>query len=520
MIAFYLSKIPNQDAVKRVIQQNLIITTASAIDKNSLTFKLNFMKPFLFSLLLTASAGAMAQNVGVGLPNPLEKLHVAGNIKGDTLKPNAIRLTPNAGLGKILTSDAAGNGIWQTGSTPGSVGFGTWGDCSMNNVSDYNPVVDATGAGNDFFGFSVSISGNYAIMGAFGDDVGANGSQGSASIYQYNGSNWVLMQKITDASGAANDFFGFRVSISGSYAIVGAYGDDVNFNTDQGSASIYQYNGSSWVLMQKITDATGAAGDFFGYSVSISGNYAIVGAYSDDNNLNTDGGSASIYQYNGSNWVLMQKLTDPTGAAGDFFGYSVSISGSYAIMGAVTDDVAASFNQGSASIYQYNGSSWVYMQKITDATGAASDQFGNSVSISGNYAIVAAQLDDVDANTNQGSASIYQYNGSSWVLMQKLTDATGAAEDYFGTSVSISGNYAIVGAYGDDVGNIVRPGSASAYLRVGLGWKKIQYITDPGGNANDYLGTSTAIDGVTKGFLLGAYGYANASGTAIFGKVN
>jgi hypothetical protein len=396
------------------------------------------------------------------------------------------------------------------------------GSCSSNAISEYNPVVDATGAANDYFGYFVSICGNYAIVGAPYDDGAAGTDQGSVSFYQYNGTNWVLMQKITDATGAVNDLFGISVSVSGNYAVVGAYLDDGAAGTDQGSASFYQYNGTNWVLMQKITDATGAANDYFGYSVSISGNYAIVGAYMDDGVAGTDQGSVSIYQYNGTNWVLMQKITDAIGAAIDYFGNSVSISGNYAIVGASKDDEAIGINQGSVSIYQYNGTNWMLMQKIQDATGAANDFFGYSVSISDNYVIVGAAYDDGVAGSDQGSVSIYQYNGTNWVLMQKIQDATGAADDNFGCSVFISGNYAIVGAYHANGAAGPFQGSANIYQRVGLGWGKLQFVTDPGGNASEVFGISTAIDDTSKRFLIGAPGYAGgaAFGKALFGKIN
>ena len=320
-----------------------------------------------FIFILSMPKDLFSQNVGIGTTTPTEKLHVAGNIKADTVKPNAIKLTPNAGAGKILTSDASGNASWQLNSAAAATGFGIWGDCASNaNITEYSPVVDTAGAPLDGFGSSVSISGNYAIIGAYQDDVGANTDQGSASIYQYNGSAWVFMQKITDASGVAFENFGNSVSISGNYAVVGAYGDNVGANTAQGSASIYQLSGSTWTLMQKITDATGAALDAFGVSVSISGNYVIAGAWNDDGPFGTDQGSASIYQLTGGVWVLMNKITDATGAINDFFGKSVSISGNYAMVGAYRDDVGANSDQGSASIYQYNGSNWVLMEKITD----------------------------------------------------------------------------------------------------------------------------------------------------------
>jgi len=477
------------------------------------------MKKVLFLAALFASDSLFAQNVGIGTPTPTEKLQVAGNIKLDTIKPNAIKLPPGAGDGKILTSDAAGNASWQADRASTSVGFGSWGDCSTNNISEYNPVADPTGAGFDNFGVSVSVSGNYAIVGAYADDVGLNSNQGSASIFQYNGSNWVFMQKIVDPSGQANDFFGGSVSLSGNYAIVGSVSDDVNTSIDQGSASIYIFNGTGWIFLQKITDALGAAGDQFGISVSISGSYAVVGAKNDDVNSNFDQGSACIYKLSGSNWAQMQKITDATGATNYRFGNSVSVSGNFVIIGAEGDDGISS-DQGSASIYVFNGGTWVLMTKVLDSSGATGDRFGSSVSIFGNYAIIGADGDDVGTNINQGSASIYQYNGSSWVRMQKITDANGAGDDQFGMSVSISGNYAIVGATLDEVGANIDQGSASIYLRIGQGWQKVQYIADPGGNAGDLFGIVVAIDGATKRFLIGAYYFGNESGKAVFGKIN
>jgi len=471
------------------------------------------MAKLLFTLLLAAaSISTQAQNVGIGNTNPTEKLEVTGNVKADTLKTAALKLTTNAGAGKILTSDAAGNATWLA---TGNAGFGVWGDCATNgNIGEYNPVAPDDGATGDWFGVTVAINGNNAIVGARYDDVGANSNQGSVCFYQYNGSNWVLLQKVVDPAGVASESFGLSVSINGNWAVVGASG------ATTGSASIYQYNGSTWIFKQKITDPTGAIGDEFGSAVSITGNYIVVGAENDQVGANLEQGSVSIFRYivSGGNWIFMQKITDATGSATANFGYTVSIDGIYAIVGARGEDIGVSTDQGTASIYRYNGSSWVLMNKIVDANGAGGDRFGSCVSISGNYAVISASSDDV-LFSQQGSASVYYYNGSNWVFMQKLSDPNGSANDIFGSSVSISGNYIIIGAIQDDIGVNINQGSSSIYVRVGNLWQRLQFIVDPGGAANDDFGRGVAFDANTKRFVVGAY-FAVPGGKAVFGKLN
>lgn len=466
------------------------------------------------------------KGVGIGTTTPGEKLQVAGNIKADTVKPAVLKLTQNAGNGKILTSDATGNASWQAGSaSTGNIGFGVWGDCATNgNISEYNPVSDTTIAANDKFGFSVSISGNWAVIGSPRKDVGANLDQGGATFYQYEGNEWVQKQNITGVNGAAGDNFGTSVSISGNYAIIGAPFDDFSLPTSNvGTASIYQYNGTSWVFMQEISDGAGfGLNDNFGSSVSISGNYAIVGSPNDDVGANTDQGSACMYRYNGTNWVFMQKITDATGAAGDEFGTSVSISGTYVIAGAANDDVGANSNQGSAGIYNYNGTNWVLMQKINGQT--SDDLFGYSVSLSGNDAIIGAPK-AYNGHSSTGSASIYRYNGTIWNKTDVAIDDNVVSGDNFGGSVSISGNYAIVGNRLHDIGSLyIDQGSSTIFIRVGNFWPRLQNVTDPVGRNLDNFGASVSVDGATKRFLIGvdpggSIGF-NPFGKAIFGKIN
>ncbi len=209
----------------------------------------------------------------------------------------------------------------------------------------------ADGGGQDFFGISVAISGDTAIVGAFLDDVGANANQGSAYIFVRSGTTWSQQQKLTAADGAAEDVFGVSVAISGETAIVGANEDDVGANGNQGSAYVFVRSGTTWSQQQKLTAADGAAEDVFGVCVAISGETAIVGANEDDVGANGNQGSAYIFVRSGTTWSQQQKLTASDGVVEDFFGVSVAISGDTAIVGAFLDDVGVNASQGSAYVF-------------------------------------------------------------------------------------------------------------------------------------------------------------------------
>src|SRR5210317_1456169 len=292
---------------------------------------------------------------------------------------------------------------------------------------------------SDYFGYSVSISGDYAIVGAPYEDTGGSNA-GAAYIYTRNPSTgvWGSEQKILGE--AAGDEFGKSVSISGDYAIVGAPYEDTGASS-AGAAYIYTRSGTTWGNEQKILGET--ASDLFGWSVSISGDYAIVGSPGEDTGASS-AGAAYIYTRSGTTWGNEQKILGET--AGDNFGKSVSISGDYAIVGSPDEDTGAS-SAGAAYIYTRSVTTWGNEQKILGET--AGDYFGYSVSISGDYAIVGAPYDDTGASS-AGAAYIYTRSGTTWGNEQKLLGEV--ASDFFGWSVAIDGGNAIVGAQYEDTG--------------------------------------------------------------------
>ncbi len=357
-------------------------------------------------------------------------------------------------------------------------------------------LIAGDGAAGDSFGQSVAISGDTAVVGALSDNVGANVDQGSAYVFVRSGTSWTQQQRLTASDGAAGDSFGQSVAISGDTAVVGAHFDDAGANTDQGSAYVFMRSGTSWTQQQKLTAGDGAALDNFGLSVAISGDTVVVGAYLDDVGVNVYQGSAYVFVRSGTSWTQQQKLAAGDGAANDQFGFSVAISGDTAVVGARFDGVGANPIQGSAYVFVRSGTSWTQQQRLIAGDGATFDSFGSSVALSGNTVVVGASLDDVGANANQGSAYVFVVCGDL-IEQQKLTDGDGAEADLFGESVAISGDTAVVGARSDDVGANANQGSAFIFVRSGTSWTQQQQLTAGDGAAGDSFGFSVAISGDT-----------------------
>ena len=360
-------------------------------------------------------------------------------------------------------------------------------------------LITSDGEGK-YFGNSVGISGARSIVGAYGDNVNGNNS-GSAYIYHWNGFDWEEY-KLIPGDGNAGDYFGLSVAISGDRAIVGAYGDD-DHGSSSGSAYLFHWDGVNWIQQQKITADDGSFGDNFGYSVAIEGETAIVGAYSDDGN-----GSAYLFHWDGASWVQQQKITASDGAANDYFGRSVAIDAGRAIVGAYLDDDNGEAS-GSAYLYHWDGNSWAEQQKIVASAphpGAPGDWFGYSVSISGDKALVGAFGDDDEATLEDrlGSAYLFQWNEGAlqWEQVARITASDGQGGDDFGWSVSIIGDQAIIGApkstpYG------FSSGSAYLFGWDGLGLVEQEKLTAFDGETGDSFGQSVGISGNRA--IAGAY---------------
>lgn len=223
-----------------------------------------------------------------------------------------------------------------------------------------------------------------------------------------------------------------------------------------------------WDMTAKLTASDGGGLAAFGTSVSVSGNKAIVkGSYYDKGEYL---GSACVFEKDDStgHWNEVAKLTASDGVGGDNFGWSLSISGNIAIVGSYLHDGDKGTNSGSAYVFERDDLTgiWNETAKLTASDGSLGDLFGSSVSVSGNIAVVGAIFDD-DNDEDSGSAYVFERDESTgnWKETSKLIASDGAITDFFGRSVSVSGNAAIVGAHQDD-DNGIDSGSVYAFERL------------------------------------------------------
>ena len=361
-------------------------------------------------------------------------------------------------------------------------------------VTPEQKVLANDGTYGDGLGWSVSIDGDTAVIGAKGDE-----NTGSAYIFRRNNGIWIEDQKLTASDRAIGDSFGWSVSIDGDTTVIG----DVNTGYGQGNnkraAYVFTRSNGVWTEQQKITTTDTTPGpyyrDDFGSSVSIDGDNLVIGAI-----YNNEKGAAYIFTRSNGVWTEQQKIIASDGSSGDRFGSSVSINGDTAI-------IAAS-NEGAVYIFTRNNGVWTEVQKLT----SSSRDFGGSISMTDDTIIVGAHSDN-DNGYESGAAYIFTESNGQWTEQQKLIASDGAEGNYFGYTVSIDDDTTVIGVRGGD-DNGVYSGSAYIFTRSNGVWTEQQKLIASDGAANDYFGSSVSLDDNTA--VMGAWNDSDNGSTYFY----
>lgn len=363
-------------------------------------------------------------------------------------------------------------------------------------------ITAADGGQLDLFGNAVAIDGDTALIGAWSDDAcpgDIHCNSGSAYVFEKVAGFWTQTAKLTATDGVRGDFFGVSVAVSGDTVIIGANGDDdicpIDTLCESGSAYVFEKVAGVWTQTTKLTAADGAADDEFGISVAVSGDTAVIGAVYDDDQGNNSG-SAYVFEKIAGIWTNTTKLTASNGTSHDFFGISVAVSGDTALIGASNSD------PGSAYVFEKITGIWT--QKSIFA-GDRGDEFGISVSLSDDIAVIGAWFDNdacpdiLEVDCKSGSASVFEKISGVWRRTSKLTATDGRKREFFGISVAVSGDTAIIGAFHDDDAcpgdSRCESGSAYIFKKFSGVWTQTAKITADDEASHDEFGSSVAISG-------------------------
>ncbi len=376
---------------------------------------------------------------------------------------------------------------------------GNWAEdeCQVNIVNPFGrevrtliPVAQNAG---DWFGWSLASSDNYLIVGSQAEDTWGADAGGAYVFQRIDANSWSEGILLLAYDGNAGDNFGISVDIDGDYAIVGAFGADDNGN-DAGAAYVFQRTGAnSWDTGTKLLPSEVTSGDYFGFTVGISGDYAIVGAYLNDTQ-GIDAGASYVFHRTGPNsWDAGTTLLAPDGTDGDVFGSFVAIDGDYVVVGAERDDSRGA-DAGAVYVFQRTeDNTWDSGIKLLAFDGAAGDRFGWSVAVGGDNIVVGSLYEDTQGE-NAGAVYVFQQTGTnSWDAGIKLLAPDGVADNLFGFSVDIKGDYVIVGAP-EEKSRGINAGAAYVFHRSTVSvWESGTKLQGYFVSSRDYFGLSVAI---------------------------
>lgn len=293
-------------------------------------------------------------------------------------------------------------------------------------------------------------------------------------------------QKVGADDGAAGTNFGYSLAISGATAFVSAYQATIDGHHAQGAVYVYTESAGEWTQTQKLGADDGAAFHQFGESIAFDGTTALIGA----NGVDGFKGAVYVFGQEDGAWTQIARLTAADGAALDNFGWSVAIDGDTALIGAPYADEGGNSDQGAAYVFEFSGGSWTSAGRLTAPDGAADDVFGRAVAVDGATLLVGAAGASIDGNAMQGAAYVYERVQEAWAPSRKLVASDGQAVDGFGQAVALEDGTAVIGA----------PLAAAAYVfaRDEGAWPETAVLSaSDGPAAGSYFGYALDFDGAT-----------------------
>ena len=353
-------------------------------------------------------------------------------------------------------------------------------------------------AAEDLFGGSVAISGDTLVAGAYQAQVGAYSEAGSAYVFTRTGGTWSQQTKLVADDGLSGDWFGTSVAVSGDMLAVGAHLDDTVAGDWAGSVYMFKRSGGVWSPDGHLYAGSAVEGEQFGHGLGMSGDTMVVGArFGDASGGASDAGTAYVFRRGATNWTQQDQIFASDAGTNDKFGEDAAISGEMLVVGAPGWDSPTENAAGAAYVFIRAGTSWLEMDQLLADDGAAGDQFGMVVDISGDLIVIGAQQDDTAAGEVAGSAYVFSRDGMTWNQEAHLFAHDADAYDIFGSDVAIAGDTILVGAAGNSIPPAGATGSVYVFTRVGTSWVQQDLFTADDAEGGDWFGKKVALDGDT-----------------------
>jgi hypothetical protein len=429
---------------------------------------------------------------------------------------------------------------------------------SQNQELDPAPAAPAGLSAADW----ADISGQVAVQ------LGASAADAVPGFAQAADFGLAIQQAyLKGAVSETEESFGFAVAVSGDTVVVGAYGEDGSANgvngahnnglMGSGAAYVFVRSGAGWTQQAYLKASNPGIADYFGYAVAISGDTAVVGSVCEDgsstgvngadDNSTDDAGAAYVFVRSGTTWTQQAYLKASNTGSYDYFGLSVAVVGDTVVVGAGNEDGSATGvngvednnagDAGAAYVFVRSGTTWTQQAYLKASNAEANDNFGVSVGISGDSVVVGARYESsgatqVDGNQADnsvmyaGAAYVFVRSGTTWAQQAYLKASNAQESDFFGYSVAVSGDTAVVGALAEDSnatqvdGNQAdnrapRAGAAYVFVRSGTTWSQQAYLKASNAEANDNFGVSVGISG--DSLVVGAV-YESGSAAGVNGN--
>ena len=332
-----------------------------------------------------------------------------------------------------------------------------------------------------FFGVDVAIDNDTIVIGTRND---------AAYVFVKDGDTWVQQAKLTPGENT-NGSFGAKVVISNDTIAIGATIQD----SGRGAVYVYVRNGAVWTQQQKLTDDDPTGGEQFGNALALEDDRLLVGCYSENSNF-SQGGSVTYFLRTSGNWIRQQEFVPSNHSGQYYFGEALDMDGDTAVVGGSLFNSAT----GIAVVFTFDGAAWNEQAIINNPGGSTGDLFGEAVAISGNTIAVSAMgAEESVGGSSEGEVSVFEFNGTDWILQQKLfSDVPTNSQGFggfqpWGKGLSLQGDRLAIGTFTSNAAN------AALYIfeRNNNAWSLQQKIAAADVDGGNYFASANAMDDQT-----------------------